>query len=128
MVEDIMVEDIYGILWRMVTLDDGVRFEWKETNSHRATWKQEPEHLIPSSIIDELKAQQGDSMLIEVIKKSAPFGTYYKLQVTLPCGATIQTVNQKSSASQWDARVGQLKGAGMLVNFADMPERWRRVQ
>ena len=51
------VEDIYGSVWRMVTVGGEIQFEWKETNSPSATWKQHPEHLIPSSIVEELNTQ-----------------------------------------------------------------------
>lgn len=65
-----------------------------------------------------------------VVEKSAPFGSYYKLQMLLPDGGMYAAANQKSEKEDLFKRAAELyKAWGSAAGFdlSRQPERWSKM-
>jgi len=63
----------------------------------------------------------------KIIKKSAPFGAYYKLRLCLS-GVWYEAINQKSAEKDWASRVNELTRSGLAsIDLQAQPEKWRKI-
>lgn len=64
-----------------------------------------------------------------VIKKRAPFGPYYRLQMLLPDGEVYAAANQKSAPEPLFQRAAELYTlwGSLLFDLSKQPERWGKL-
>jgi len=65
-----------------------------------------------------------------VVEKSAPFGSYYKLQMLLPDGGMYAAANQKTEKEDLFKRAAELYkawGSAAGFNLSRQPERWSKM-
>ena len=72
--------------------------------------------------------QDGDPAFT-VTEHSAPFGSYYKLQILLPDGSMYVTHGQKDNPEHWFKRAADLykESQTLLFDLSRTPERWSKM-